>query len=330
MTYQKLFKALMEVAIEVQDKPAEAISDKDLMKLFRTTVGVALSSLGDDTIVLLLLSLKRNINEITGMYKNLTSWVVEATKSLASRLNVEYLREQSHAMYLVDYKCFNTIAFEEYRRFIVVCKPAAHVGKTWAFAESLSRISKLVDEMALIFQTYNLNLYPRLDLIIDGIRKYKVSQFDLFIEPVDYVPIYNEKAWAKAGKPKGSSKHSIRINSLSHALEIAGKEANWYTENVLKNSNISGSKMLLEGLGVSWTKSNMDDYDAISSFQASRLARYLNALRTKDQKLQERILSEVFLIESDFYKVLNGLKGADEKDVIESSDLTLFAHSVSI
>lgn len=330
MTYQKLYRALRDVAATLESTPADSLTDKEIMELFRNTIGVALSSLGDDTIILLLLSAKRNINEITGMYENLTSWVVEATKSLASRLNVEYLREQSHAMYLVDYKCFNTLAYNEYRKFIALCKPAAHVGKTWAFAESLSRISKLVDEMALIFQTYNLNLYPRLDLIIDGIRKYKISQFDLFIDPVDYVPIYNEKAWTKAGRPKGSSKYSVRIKSLNQALEIAGKEANWYTENVLKNPNISGSKLLLEGLGISWTKANMDDYDALSSFQASRLARYLNALRTKDQKLQERIIAEVSLIDSDFYKVLNGLKGADESDVEESSDLTLFAHSRSI
>lgn len=310
----------------VSDK--KVYTDSEIMELFRTTVGIQLSSLGDDTINLIPIPQGRSINELGGMYSNLTAWIVEASKSLASRLNIEYLREQSHAMYYVDVKFFNKESFGEYRRVINTTKPVIHVMKTWVFAESLSRISPLVDELAHIFQTYNLNLIPRLDLVIEKSRQYGVSRYDYFINEVDYVPVYNYAAWAKNGKPAGSSKHSIRIKSLFHAMEIAGREANWYVENVLRNENISGDKILLDGLGVGWTKANMDDYDAIGSWQASRLARYLEALRKKDKILAQKIIDEVILIDSDFFSIINGVGDIDQQDLLESNDITLFCHSV--
>lgn len=331
MTIRELLYKFDKTSVERDELTTlPSYSDKSVMDHFRDTIGIQLSSLGDDTINLILMGENRDISEISPMYKNLTSWIVEASKSLASRLNIEYLREQSHAAYYVDYKCFNEESYGKYRRFIAVCKPVAHVGKTWVFAEKLSRISPLVDELALIFQTYNLNLIPRLDILIDMMRKYQIPRYDFFISEVDYVPLYNVAGWKRANKPKGLSKFHIRIKSLFHAMEIAGREANWYVENVLRNSNISGDKLLLDGLGVGWTKANMDDYNAISSFEASRLARYLEALRKNELSRAAAINAEVQEMDTDFFVILNNVRDSDEKDVLESDDITMFYHSEPI
>lgn len=330
MINRALFKSSSAPTESSPSKPWDAMQH---IQEYLDTIGLQISSLGDDSYALQLVSSNHTMEELTPFYKSLYGWIVEMMKSLVSNAPVlEYLREQAHGGYLVDYKCFNVEYAGKMKRFIVTCKPASHVMKTTGFSEQLSRISPLVEEIAQLMRIYNLNLHPRLDIIVQDSIDVGIPRYKFFTEAFDYVPIYNVEAWRKAGKPKGASNHSIRIKTLDRAMQVASEEARWYTAKKSGKSidEIDAEKALLESIGLSYTHSAMEDYNAISSFKASRLCRYLSALNRKEYKLAEKIIQEVFEVKTDFYTVVNGLMDVPTEDLESIGDITELSHSVSI
>lgn len=285
-----------------------------------------LSSLGDDTINVLLKNKDRDIEDMTPIYSAATGWVVEVLKSLVSKFCSEYLREQTHAGYLVRYKTFSPLCRGEYKTFICTCKPTAHVSRTWAFPESLSRISPLIDEIGMISKTDNLRLHPRLDIILQRMLDYGIFRYHLWSQPVDYVPIWNMKSWKNAGKPTGASSFSVKIHNLREAFKIAEKEAEWYTVNIMKQSGSESDITFKEAIGVNYNSSEMTGLNVESSLMASRTVRMMYALAKGETANVKKITEEVKLYPTDFFKIMNNLSDADQQDIDESSDITEFCH----
>lgn len=300
---------------------------------FHSNVGDCLSSLGDDTTVIQVVYTGEDFNFtiITNLYKSVANWDVELKKSLVGRTTTEFLREQTHGGYVVSYKMFNKNFDQQIKHITDSAKPVSHVMKTFFAAESLSRISKLLDAIAGISKLSNINLIPKISTLVDCFLEYNIDKFKLFTEACDYVPIWNTKAWAAAGKPETPNKYSVHIKDIKAAMTLAGKESEWYASNVLKGS-VSGKDVMTDAIGLSWTKSNMSDYDHISSLEASRLFRYLVARNKGDRALCDKIEKEVQEIPgiSDFYDEINGIKEVvddDDGEIIDPVVLTISASS---
>lgn len=265
-----------------------------------TTVGFIVSSLGDDTAgVLTLKSENHSLSQQKVLYKNMTDWEVELNKSLVSPYGFEYLREQSHASFLVKLKVFNPESIEETKTLIVNCKPVSHVEKTKGFGETVESKSDLIKAIGQLAKDINLCSYPNLKGLIEREINYGVALFNKFTENFYYVPVYNTAAWVNAGKPGDGSNYHVYIKSLQQAMTIAGKEAAWL-EVVKNNPEMDEQTALREAIGLNWVTNEME-YDPLSYLMSTRLVRMITAMKNRNSKLVEKINSEVYKLKKQIF-----------------------------
>jgi hypothetical protein len=293
---------------------------KDVRDLFIKTIGMQVSALGDDFISLILISPDHSTSEITASYDSITGWTVELSKSLTSKCSGEFLRNQPHPSYIIEKKLTRPDRMGEMRNFVVSIKP--NIQNLKITPESINGASPLCREVQKLSQLYNQNDEPHLSEYLDDLINIGFFEHKLFTEDFDYVPNYNVDRWKGDGKPQLPNKHSIRIKGVQHALQIAGKEAQWY-ETMKNNNDISSEKALLTMMGMTYAQSQAEDYDHVSSLMSSRLVRMLEAKRRKNTKLVERINNEVRLVKNHkLHLQINGLdeEGSEDVDLINNID----------
>lgn len=296
---------------------------KDVNNHFLETIGLCVTSLGDDTFALISVAPNHTVEEITAFYAAETQWEVELKKSLVTSCNGEYLREQPHPDYYIDLKCFAPEIGNVYKRFIAICKPTSHVLKTLAFPESMESRSDMIKAIGTIAKLLNLNLHPNLLYIIEQLKS--VMLFKLFTEQFYYVPVYNKEAWVKAGKPSQGSKYHVLVKGYAEGVQIASREATWLVQ---QQGGVGKEKSedLKDAIGLSWTTNQMEEYDPLSYMAQSRLVRMIMALYRQDTTLADKINKEVVRIKTDKFNKIN----APDTDSDESTDQLISEYSRSL
>lgn len=296
---------------------------KDVNNHFLETVGLSVTSLGDDTFALISVAPNHSVEEITAFYAAETQWEVELKKSLVTYCNGEYLREQPHPDYYIDLKCFAPEIGNVYKRFIAICKPTSHVLKTLAFPEGMDSRSDMIKAIGTIAKLLNLNLHPNLLYIIEQLKS--VMLFRLFTEQFYYVPVYNKAAWVKAGKPSQGSKYHVLVKGYADGVQIASREATWLVE---QQGGVGKQKSddLKDAIGLSWTTNQMEEYDPLSYMAQSRLVRMIMALYRQDTTLANKINNEVVSIKTDFFTKVN----APDTDSDDTTDQLISEYSKSL
>lgn len=269
--------------------------------------GLCISSLGDDTSSFIMISPNHTFEEMTPFYKVVSGWIVEVKKSLASPFNGEYLREQPHNGFVTKVKSFAPLSpFTDgtWVTNIIICKPTATVLRSLFGTENIESKSPLVREIGKLARVLNVNLHPRIDLIIQGLVDNGATEFGLFTKPFDYVPMDCLQAWKAAGKPERSKWH-VRIENLSKGLSVAGRDA-LYLEKINKQpQSKDGDSALVRAIGQSYTKTAMEDYNMSTYLPSTRVARWINAINQGRVSLAQKIVQEVRVIETDYFKKFN-------------------------